>query len=1048
MPQLAPASPPTPSGLLEAIWLVPDVGNPVLLRLPNIPLGEPFTPSLARRAMRELLKRGAYASVEATTELTSDGAVVLYMMAIERKIVAEVQVNGGTLDLEETLSAAGITAGQEVTRADLKRAAATAWQLYKERGYPDATVSGSWTDAGDDRHVLVTLTVAPGTPRAINLVRPVIHGPALPEVERFALRYGVKPGARADARRLQEADEDLQAELREAGFYGATVVHQQEVAAQQTVSVHITPGPKYRLRFEGLRVLDAASLRSSLELNLDALVISDLRNQIIDTYERHGYFDAKVAAMRVASADGAREDWVFRVREGERLRVSSRVYPCLAGPRDALELDAEIDAILSERLPGGDEIIAPVDPGTIDVALAGRNRPNHVRVPRLEPWTVYAPAEYERALTHLRDLYRSEGYLAASVGPVTPLRRRCDPRTGPERCTPMGERNVPVAQCPTNQQPIPIEDESVGAGLTCRTESAPGMRCEPTAMLAIPVKLGPQTNLWDVDFRGNRLLVDAELFEVADLELGAPVSQIELQRARRRLAEAYGDRGFAYAQVEVELELSQDRTRGKARFIVSEREPVYVRGFVVRGAEETRESLILARLALTQNGLYRRDLVRRSEEQLAELGVFSSVTIELEDPDVPAREKVVVVTVQERPSQYIDIKPGFSTGEGFRIGLEYGHRNLFGRALQLRFRFQLGYLPTIFIIEDEVRRRFEELSFDERLERRNSVTLELPLPYRLRLAIDGIDVRDNSRDFGLTKRAAILTMTHRPSRNISLVTGTSLEDNDVTIFSDTTTLQQYLESNPQYVRLLNVPEGRSFAIAFRAGAAWDGTDNALGATRGAFVSLDAEPVVAYLGEDDSAVSLSQCMQEATRSDACEYESKFIKLTNRIAGYIPFNDKGLSLALSLRTGANLQLVENSVTYPDRLFFFGGSDSLRGHLQDSVIPEDVAERLRENGESDSLTTSQVLIRGGDVVINPRAELRIPLTKLFQTAVFLDAGNVWRELESFRPWILRYAAGTGLRITTPVGPLAFDYGFRLDRRPYEGSDLGAFHFSVGLF
>src|SRR5690606_14338069 len=103
----------------------------VLLRLPNIPLGEPFTPSLARRAMRELLKRGAYASVEATTELTSDGAVVLYMMAIERKIVAEVQVNGGTLDLEETLSAAGITAGQEVTRADLKRAAATAWQLYK-----------------------------------------------------------------------------------------------------------------------------------------------------------------------------------------------------------------------------------------------------------------------------------------------------------------------------------------------------------------------------------------------------------------------------------------------------------------------------------------------------------------------------------------------------------------------------------------------------------------------------------------------------------------------------------------------------------------------------------------------------------------------------------------------------------------------------------------------------------------------------------------------------------------------------------------------------
>src|SRR5690606_38766651 len=138
---------------------------------------------------------------------------------------------------------------------------------------------------------------------------------------------------------------------------------------------------------------------------------------------------------------------------------------------------------------------------------------------------------------------------------------------------------------------------------------------------------------------------------------------------------------------------------------------------------------------------------------------------------------------------------------------------------------------------------------------------------------------------------------------------------------------------------------------------------------------------------------------------------------------------------------------SITYPDRLFFLGGSDSLRGHLQDSVIPQDLASRMSPQAGDDALTARRVVTRGGDMIINPRLELRIPLTKLFQTALFLDTGNVWRNINNVQPWLLRYSAGTGLRVATPVGPLAFDYGIRLDRRFYE-TDIGAFHFSVGLF
>ncbi|MEZ4231282.1 MAG: BamA/TamA family outer membrane protein [Polyangiaceae bacterium] len=122
-------------------------------------------------------------------------------------------------------------------------------------------------------------------------------------------------------------------------------------------------------------------------------------------------------------------------------------------------------------------------------------------------------------------------------------------------------------------------------------------------------------------------------------------------------------------------------------------------------------------------------------------------------------------------------------------------------------------------------------------------------------------------------------------------------------------------------------------------------------------------------------------------------------------------------------------------------------MRGFLQDSVVPQDVADELLavDRVEQDRLLR-EVVLRGGNLVLNPRAELRIPLGDVWSTALFVDSGNLWLDPMQVRPFVWRYSAGSGLRANTPIGPLAFDYGINLDRRPWE--DFGAFHFSVGLF
>ncbi len=1021
------------------------------LQLQLVQLGEPFSAAVVRRAMDELLREGRYAGLAAHVEAQEDGVSVRLSGAI-RRIVADVELFGGDIPHEEVLEVTALRQGVEITRRTLPETAEKVKRHFAERGFPKAEVGVSWVDTDDPARVVVHVRLQSGPARRIALRS--FSAPKSPhaDLRKVLDDYDVGVGDRADERALAEADVELAAELQRRGWFGAEVRH--ELSQQTTNSVILLVvadiGARYRVRVEGNRAFDSAELMSALDLaELEEPSSEVLRARLREYYEQRGFFDAVVVAEDRVGTDWT--DRVLVVREGRPVRVVGRTYPCLRGHSSTEEVDEEIDGVLGEALPGGDDWVGPPPSEVMDESLGTRGG-HRAEALSIEPWNTYTAEAYDRAINHLSDLYRAEGYLSALVGPVTVLRRACSPLSRPGHCQPLGVRAAPASICPTPSNPLPAEDPDLDDSLQCRPDPTKGLHCEPNVVLSIPIKLGPRTTLWNLEFSGNEQVIEDKLAEVADLKLGEPVSQVGLQQARRRILDHYADLGYAFASADVELQLSQDRTRGSAKFVISEREQVQITAIVVRGAERTSESLILGRLELIPGGVYRRNLVRQSEEQLATLGVFSSVTIGLEDPEVPAKRKVVIVHVAERLPQYVDVKPGFSTGEGARVTFEYGHRNLLGKAVQLTFRVQLGYLPGWLIFEDEVRRNFDELDLGDRLERRDTVTLEFPVGKRYRLAFDGVDARDNSRDFGITKRALIVTLTNRISRQLSLVAGSSFELNDARIFGDTQNLQEYLEANPGQVRLLNVPEGGSQAIAVRGGATFDLTDNPLGPTRGFFLSGEVEPVVAYLDEDNAAVQLEQCDVAGNDPDACEYKSRFLKSTGRVAGYIPFNDSGLSLALSLRAGVNYQLVDNSSTYPDRLFFMGGADSLRGFLQASLIPQDIAEQLQREDpdapdQESRLTARKVVIRGGDFLFNPRAELRIPITKVLHTAVFLDSGNLWRDIDNVDLTVLRYTVGSGLRFVTPVGPLAFDYGVKLDRRFYE-SDLGAFHFSVGLF
>jgi outer membrane protein assembly factor BamA len=654
-----------------------------------------------------------------------------------------------------------------------------------------------------------------------------------------------------------------------------------------------------------------------------------------------------------------------------------------------------------------------------------------------DPKRTYDPVAYDKVVKHLQDLYRSEGYLSAVVGPVQVVRRTCHRHSPPGQCVPLPLPGRLANACRFDPRGLPIDDPPADLAMHCKPDRARGIECEPRLWLHIPIKLGPQATLYDVAFEGNRAVTEANLLQIADISLGQPASNLQIEQARRRVVQAYRELGYAYAEVRATLDLSPDHTRARARFVINESQQVIVDKIVVLGAERTSESLIRGRVALKVGQPYRASDVRKTEERIATLGTFASVSVSLQDAYVPARRKTVVIHVQERLPQYLDLRPGFSTGEGFRIQFEYGHMNIAGEAIRFTLRLRLSYLPDPFILDDDVRTNLGTLPLSQRLERHNTASVLFPevgLGPLISLNVDGIDVRSNARDFGLSKNALATTLNYRPIRTLSLGLGGSLERNDVGIFGDQTVLE-YLQRpgvTGDLRRLLLAPDGLTIAVAQLATVSWDRRDNPLGATQGTLVGGSVEHVRAYPGEDNPNTK----------------RSNFMRLSGITSGYLLLTKGGLTLAGSLRAGRIFQLLSDSETYPDRLFFLGGVDSLRGFLRDSLVPQDVAERILAASPSDPnrLTVEQVAIRGGDVFLNPRTELRIPLSSTVHTTLFLDSGNLWVEPEAFEPWKLRYASGSGLRVATPIGPIAFDYGINLIRRSWE--DFGAFHFSIGLF
>ena len=1058
--------------------------------------GEPLTPEAARRALAELLRTGQFARARATAASEAGGAA-LVLYAAPRKLVMrlELDLHGARLDRDDLTRETNLTEGGEIVGADIHEMKSRVARYLATHGYPSAQIDLQLRTTDDPSRTFVIVDVNPGAPRLVDERHFYVFGTARDEVLPFAASYSVGPTDRADEPALDAADTSLEQQLHGQGWYRAKVSHDlawiglPAPGRRVALRVRIDAGPRQLARFEGNEHYDSEALTAALGLEAEAdRSPSHLAEKLRTFYQRRGFLDVEVQPEVEGADTDAVQRLRFRVSEHARVAVVARRYPCVkleavrhlsnGGPRSPSDIGNEIDSFLEEELPGADLLVDPnprgvsqtIGAGTGQIATGARPEPID-----LHPNTTYVADTYERAVEHVKELYRNEGFLHAEVGPVQILRAYCDPRSPPNRCTPLPLPAIPPSVCAYGPSGMPLPTQPLDAKFTCRPDRAHDVDCAPKMEIVIPIELGPRTRLWDVAFTGVKSMSERDVARAARLPMGEPVSTTKLDAARRRIVYWYKEAGYPYIDVKDTLEPSPDNTRARVRFDVTESEQVIVRAIVVRGLVNTRESVVTRRVSLELGGPYRTSDVDRTRERIETLGVFSSVAISLSDPYIPQSGKTVYIDVVEKLPRYIEVRPGFSTGEGVRGTIEYDERDVLGYAVGAVFRAQLSYLPDFLILDPQVKTNYEQVQ--DRLARRITLSAAIPeigLGPQVHAQVDAIYVRDLERDFALDKIAGFGILIYRPVREITFTLGQSVEDNDVRLFQFNSTAA-YLACNQNgfnagLAALLRVPDGESLVVAERASVTWDRRDSAFNAHRGTFMVLGAELVNSF--PEGAAIkpdvgNLAQLCPSAQQNPqalqaAPQAYSHFVRLTQTFAGYLPIFPK-VSLALELRLGENVRLApckyvnsapdqSNSFcTYPDRLFFMGGFDSMRGWLQDTFIPQDLAveiakdSQLCKNSSNDCLIT----LRGGNLMINPRAELRFPIYGAIDGAIFADFGNLWVNPSYITEHAitLRADVGPGVRLQTPVGPLVFDYGINVTRKlPYE--DFGAFHFAIGLF
>ncbi len=518
--------------------------------------------------------------------------------------------------------------------------------------------------------------------------------------------------------------------------------------------------------------------------------------------------------------------------------------------------------------------------------------------------------------------------------------------------------------------------------------------------ITFKVEEGQYTTIDKVEVTGDDIDGDEEaLNKLVTLEEGQAFKLSQLFDDVKRIQDYYGDRGYAYAQVEPRRKPGDSPNSLSIGFNVVKGAPVHIGRIEITGNRKTEDKVIRREVLIKEGDLYHGNRVKLSEQSIQKTGYFEKVTVATaatDDPNVID----IKIEVTERSTGQFQVGAGFSSTESFIGTLQISYDNFLGR----------GHFLSAQATVSKLRQLFNFQFFDPYF---------LDSNWRFRLSLFNYEYVYT--DFTRDSYGGSLGFGYPFTRDLVLDLAYTIENVDVSTAS----------FGSKQRNLGSILDG-GLTSAINATLTWDKRNNRLMPTKGWMLQGSVDIADEYLGS----------------------ENEFIRFLGKARAYVPLIwDIVLKFNLELGYIANWNAGDKEVPIFER-FFVGGPNSVRGFERSSLGPTR-SFTTNVTDPTSSLTNFQI---GGNKELVFNAELEIPILKSLGVSgvVFFDMGNAYNEDQDLSlkiDWfadpedydsVLRSAMGFGFRWMSPMGLLRFEWGFPL--APKKGEDPVVFEFSIG--